>query len=258
MAKEEKAAEEARAMEAEKNALAAKVRQEEIENEARLARLQSTVEDEDGMLEPEIGDADAAHAGSADDDDGRSTKSWQSDESEFNGFSDDDDPGNDDEGVIEPDFVEDDEPMDMNINIDLDEAIQQYPQPEPLSRSVSPEGDALPTLSSEQSSSNPPALHENPPALPTPPSEGILDLESGLESSWASRMQLMTFRADATKIAEDYLKDRGVKLRTDRKRSTVVRDRTAYKQGKEDGKKIDVHQKMIKDEPYWEDEVASR
>ena len=71
-------------------------------------------------------------------------------------------------------------------------------------------------------------------------------------------MQLMTFRADATTIADQYLKDHDVKLRMGRKRSTGVRDRTAYDQGTEDGKRIDVHQKRIKEEPAWEDDCATR
>ena len=265
MAKAEKAAEAARAIEAEKEALASKVRQEEVEDEERLARLQPTVEDDEGIVDEVSSDLQRDDGGPENivnngsvDDDTQSTKSWQSDETEFNGFGDDSGLKHEDEGVIEPDFVEDDELMDWNK--DLDEEIQQYPQPEPASRSASPETEPLPYHLSQQNFGNSAALEKAPPTfptLPTPPAEDNLDFEAGLQTSWASHRQLMTFRADATTVADQYLKDHDVKLRMDRKRSTGIRDRTAYDQGMEDGKKIDVHQKRIKEEPAWENDLAT-
>jgi hypothetical protein len=73
------------------------------------------------------------------------------------------------------------------------------------------------------------------------------ELEPELESKWASHMQLVTFRAIATKIADEYLEDKGVKLRNRLARSTVIRDRNAYSQGVRDSKKIDMHRKRLKD-----------
>jgi hypothetical protein len=58
-------------------------------------------------------------------------------------------------------------------------------------------------------------------------------------------MQLVTFRATATKIADEYLEDRGVTLHNRSARSTVIRDRNAYSQGVKDSKKIDVYRKRI-------------
>jgi hypothetical protein len=60
-------------------------------------------------------------------------------------------------------------------------------------------------------------------------------------------MQLATFRATATKIADEYLEGKGVKLHNPSARSTVIRDRNAYSQGVRDSKKIDVHRKRIKE-----------
>lgn len=57
-------------------------------------------------------------------------------------------------------------------------------------------------------------------------------------------MQLMTFRENATKIADDFLKNNGVELSKGRK-STGVKDWNAYKKGAEDSKKIDIHRKAI-------------
>lgn len=53
------------------------------------------------------------------------------------------------------------------------------------------------------------------------------ELEPELESKWASHMQLVTFRATTTKIADEYLEDKGVKLRNRSARSTVIRDLNA-------------------------------
>ena len=150
--------------------------------------------------------------------------------------------------------MEDDEPLD--ISRDLDEEIRQQVQPKAISRSASPEMGPLPAVSSQQSSHGRTTQEESSGKEPIPSAEDILELEAGLESSWASHMQLMTFRADATKIADEYLKDHGVKLGKGRNRSSIVRDRGAYEQGKEDGKKIDVHQNRLKEEPVWDDSVA--
>lgn len=73
------------------------------------------------------------------------------------------------------------------------------------------------------------------------------DQDQEPESKWASQMQLDVFRATATKIAEEYINEKGVKFRKGRKRTNVIRDHNAYKQGERDGKKIDVHRKTIKE-----------
>jgi hypothetical protein len=182
MAKEEKAAEEARATEAEKEALAAKMREEEVEDEARIARLQPAVEDEE---------------------------------------------------------------------------TRRLMQPEAISRHASPEKGPFPAVPLQQSSASQTTQKESSATDPVSSAEDIWDLEAGLDSSLASHMQLMSFRADATKIAEEFLIDHGVKLAKGQKRGSTVRDRGAYEQGKKDGKTIDVHQKMIKEEPAWEKDVAT-
>jgi hypothetical protein len=64
-------------------------------------------------------------------------------------------------------------------------------------------------------------------------------------SKWSSHMQLVTFRATADKIAEDYLKCKGVKLYSRSARSRKIQDLNAYKQGVQDSKKIDIHRKRI-------------
>ena len=269
MAKEEKEAEEARAVEAEKEAIAAKVRQEEIEDQARLDRLEPVPEpteiDNEG---PTLAVADVDDTNDENWvflDDSRSAASSLSDDTEFNGFSDDEGLGPNDD-VIEPDFVETDEPV--NIDGDLDEEIRKHMRSEPRFRGATPELESVPNLLMHQDP-HPTLAQEQAPSIATPAatttdtsaetdSTDVTELESGLDSTWASHMQLMTFRKDAMKIADEHLEDKGVKLKAGRKRSSVIRDRKAYLQGKEDGKKIDVHHKKIKEEPAWEDEIASR
>jgi hypothetical protein len=259
MAKEEKKAEEARAIEAEEKALAARVEQEAIEEQVRLDRLKPVPEPTETDNErTTIDGADADDENMVFLDDAHSAASSQSDEAEFNGFSNDD--------VIEPDFIEVDQPV--SVDWDLDEEIRQHMRPVPPSRDATPEPEILQNFSIHQDPRPTRAQEQPPPTVTaaatatdtiTPPNfTDASEFESGLDVTWASHMQLMIFRNDAMTIADDYARSQGKKFKTGRKRSTVVRDRKAYRQGKEDGKKIDVHQKRIKEEPAWEDEIASR
>ncbi|KAK8076801.1 Ankyrin repeat protein [Apiospora saccharicola] len=84
-------------------------------------------------------------------------------------------------------------------------------------------------------------LKTSPPLLgegKIPPPELSDNIEI-LESKWASHGQLVAFRKTATKIAEDYLEDQGIKLVNRPARSNAIRDSGAYKQGREDSRKID-------------------
>ncbi|KAK8092675.1 Ankyrin repeat protein [Apiospora kogelbergensis] len=90
-------------------------------------------------------------------------------------------------------------------------------------------------------------LETSPPLLgegKIPPPELSDNIEI-LESKWASHGQLVTFRKTATKIAEDYLEDQGIKLVNRPARSNAIQDSGAYKQGRKDGRKIDVRRKGI-------------
>jgi hypothetical protein len=253
-------------IETEKEALAAKVRQVEVEDQARLDRLNPMPESTEAEYEgTTFGGADADHT---DDgnwiflEDSRSAALSQSDETEFNGFSDGEGLGANDD-VIDPDFIETDEPVD--VDGDLEDEIRKHTRPEPSSRGATPEmeffpnfpthQDPGPTSTQEQASPTATAAATTTDISAVP--DSTEEFEDGLDSTWASHMQLMTFRKDAMKIADDYLEDKGMKLMAGRKRSNVIRDRKAYLQGKEDGKKINVLQKKIKEEPALEDEITS-
>lgn len=65
-------------------------------------------------------------------------------------------------------------------------------------------------------------------------------------AGWQSGNQLIRFRQDAEKIADDYLASQhsGLKLKK-RAKSTFIKDSSAFEQGREDAKKIDVKRKRI-------------
>ena len=70
-------------------------------------------------------------------------------------------------------------------------------------------------------------------------------LLSNNDGTWSSHMQLVIFRKTAENIADDYLKSRGVNLVSGQARSRRVHNMTAYRQGSQDSKKIDVRRRMI-------------
>jgi hypothetical protein len=58
-------------------------------------------------------------------------------------------------------------------------------------------------------------------------------------------MQLVQFRATAEQVADDYLKQNNIKLRSGRKRSSIVRDLYAYRRGQQDSSKIKVRRQAL-------------
>ncbi|KAG4417670.1 MAG: hypothetical protein CL912_29975 [Deltaproteobacteria bacterium] len=258
MAVKEKAAEEVQAEKAEGDAIAAKRKQEEAERQAQLGRLAPFPEAPNKLfsLEPaaSTGAESDINGGRALSHDDACNLIW-SDSERIEDDGVDGGPGPPDERVdessedyVEPDFKVEDE---YNVNSfgDLDEEISKLIKPEPLSSEpsfglyLSP-----PTPTTQSNIPSPLPKREPTPARPAETeqkSNKPPELEPGLESQWASQMQLVTFRATATKIADEYLEDRGVTLHNRSARSTVIRDRNAYSQGVKDSKKIDVYRKRI-------------
>ena len=68
------------------------------------------------------------------------------------------------------------------------------------------------------------------------------------EPGWKSVQQLVQFRATSVAIADDYLKQKGVKVHLKRTNSFTLRhgEWNIYNQGREDAKKIDVKRRRIK------------
>jgi hypothetical protein len=261
MAKKEKAAEEVQAKKAERDSIAAKGKQGEAERQAQLGRLAPFPQTLNKLSSPELATSADASSGI---DSGRALSHndtcnmmWLDSEGiEDDGF--DGAPGSLDEKAdesnedcIEPDFKVEDE-YSVNSFGDLDKEISKLIKPEPLLSKASFGLYSTPPPAPGTQSNIPSPLPKREPTLASlaeteeklskPP-----ELEPELESKWASHMQLATFRATATKIADEYLKDKGVKLHDRSARGTVIRDRNAYIQGVRDSKKIDVHRKRIKE-----------
>ena len=64
-------------------------------------------------------------------------------------------------------------------------------------------------------------------------------------SCWTSEMQLVKFRQTAEQVADGYLKATNIKVGKAWAQRTTVKDHEAYRQGKEDSKKVDVRQKLV-------------
>lgn len=65
--------------------------------------------------------------------------------------------------------------------------------------------------------------------------------------TWRSSTALIKYREDALKIAEDYLKEKDMKLKKGRKRNWNIIDQQSYDDGKVDSTKIDVKRRRIDD-----------
>lgn len=83
-----------------------------------------------------------------------------------------------------------------------------------------------------------------PPPRPTQPDE---DEDSKEMLQWKSERQLTAFREQSVDIAKQYLEEKGVKLKTAKKRKRSVKDRAVYREGREDAKSIDVKARRIED-----------
>ncbi|OJD36267.1 ankyrin repeat protein [Diplodia corticola] len=245
-AKKEKAEEMEEAKKSEAAQLAIREQEEQSQREKELQRLQPTVEEE---LEPkpepkpepnsqtaEIGgfegtpgadmsspklEADSEDSfdfGSALPNNGNSTTN---DDIRSPTNNDEDENESDDD---EPDFVNDDEDNeDQQQSGDTDKAIDDIIK-------------------------NTPAVEAWPqPTSPSPEPTTTFPKESPEpDVQWKSPMQLTVFRETAAKAADEYLKAKGMKLKT-RRRGAKAKDAKAFQEGVKDAKKIDVRQKAIDD-----------
>ena len=78
------------------------------------------------------------------------------------------------------------------------------------------------------------------PAEDNDHSEGQL-----IDNPWKSSQALVRFRRSAQRVADEYLKAQTLKLKKTPKRSRSIRNPDAYRQGKEDSKRIDVKRRRI-------------
>ncbi|KAK6850578.1 hypothetical protein PG987_000212 [Apiospora arundinis] len=267
----EKASEELRAKKAESDATAAKAREEEAERAARLARLAEPLRSPSSTPEPgpplKVEPRDHTDCGREKYPEAASSATTLSDGGNIVNYEQDcahDDsvlfnPEEADNTVWEdfmvPDFDTKDEQR-LDLFGGLDKEIKN------LIKAESPSSEAflddkelllpysallLPPQDNHSHQTPSYKLETSPPLLgegKIPPPELSDNIEI-LESEWASHGQLVTFRKTATKIAEDYLEDQGIKLVNRPARSNAIQDSGAYKQGRKDSRKIDVRRKGI-------------
>lgn len=156
--------------------------------------------------------------------------------------NDDDEDTSGDEAT--PDFVEEGG-IHLDPQADFDAEIMRLVKPEPE--------DTLSSVVRVSSPPSPTTPANNAKALPNQDAASkspstIKQEEDGqpdCKTLWASSMQLTTFRANASRIADDFLKDQGVKLSKSTSQYSRISDYSAYLQGTRDSKKIDVRGKRI-------------
>ncbi|KFY08350.1 hypothetical protein V492_06306 [Pseudogymnoascus sp. VKM F-4246] len=238
MAKKRKADEVAEAKKAEKEAMDAKIREEERERKEQLERLAPHVDDEPLDLcspEPEV----PVYAPS----EVSSVEIWTDYEDSVK-----DEPLSEDSGLPGESGRNEDSAIVIEDSSDDDCTEADFKVEDDNMDDIWGNFDDLYNLDEENSAPAPILEDPSRTSVPQPkPSNASADPDQEPESKWASQMQLDIFRATATKIAEEFLADKGVKLKKGRKRNNVIRDQNAYKQGERDGKKIDVHRKTIKE-----------
>lgn len=244
-ANEEKRKEEADAKKAEEDAIAARIKHEEAERQAELSRLadlpEDTEQDPKQMEMPVVVDLTEA------DDDNSSTTSsvswcpsWASTRSEDD-VSDqhdldqeEDGDDEDDETNVEADFNDISTRLTGDDNADIANLVNTFV----------PRADTAQHLPPRETATT--SLHYAPEKTADSVKPTSTLMEEAEENKWKSHSQLILFRDTAKKIAEDYAKDHDLRLRIKKDRKFDM-DRSAYKQGQHDSKKINVRGKTIKD-----------
>lgn len=233
LAEEEEVAMENIALEREQKSLAARIRAEDIQRQVEFDRIRisppspspepvSEPEEEEGAEgkkeEDKAVKSDTDAAGVADD------------------ASDND---------MMPDFNEEIAGEILDTTADFDTELKKFIKPDP-----DPDPDPDPELGSTvfYEESDTPLATKKPRKDPALPSEkDDKDDEPEETAEWRSMRQLTVFRQNVKEIEESVIKEKGLKLKKDRKRKPSVKDRNAFKQGRKDAKDINVRAPRIED-----------
>ncbi|KAL0257115.1 hypothetical protein SLS55_007925 [Diplodia seriata] len=87
-------------------------------------------------------------------------------------------------------------------------------------------------------------------AMPPPPPRRLPSLSPPLgraasareETPWQSAGQLVAFRGRCLTVADEYLKERNIKLKNRGRKRAPIKDRTAWNEGKKDSEKINIRE----------------
>ncbi|KAI4273139.1 MAG: hypothetical protein LQ337_004844 [Flavoplaca oasis] len=229
LSKDEKKRTERQARQAEAQMLAAKIRQEDAEEDERLSRLRtgsSLLDDAQEMIP---------------DDEDKPNETDANAESGVINISDDegplDDPGQLDE--VMPDFFESSENAEVDIQADFDDELQKF---------------VVPDRNKDQPNRMPSPTNGNEGAVELDKlefSDDLLDDSDNSEqedlddAKWASMRQLSTFRQMSRDIEDDVLKTNNIKLTKARKANRAIKDKTAFEEGREDSHKIEIRAARI-------------
>ncbi|PWY99536.1 hypothetical protein BCV70DRAFT_162827 [Testicularia cyperi] len=157
------------------------------------------------------------------DDDERDNEQW------YDTHSDPPVPDGGDAMEVKPDFDEADEKpiIDLTLDNELERPDDAF--------SFSNTNDIKPSIKREASD------HDIGHTV-----KGEPDSDRGTEAEWHSSGQLIRFRQDAEQIADEYLASQHSELKLrKRPRSTYKKDTSAFEQGRQDARKIDVKRKRI-------------
>lgn len=237
MAKEEKRLEEEAAHQAEQARLVEREREEKEQRQRELDRLNKSAPDISNLGPNRHTDGSTSGAPEKN---GNRDGECNTYHAPIGHFGDDNPIGDNefDENDLEPDFAEDSYDLRFDPKADLDDEIDRI-----LKRKRDLEGyHRKHIVNHEKDKENPPPSFNQTNNKTTAPSTEQEDAEY----IWESRMQLVLFRQNAEKIADDYLKEQNIRLTNRKRKHTSVKDLQAYEKGKEDSKKIDVRQRRIK------------
>ena len=235
LSEEQQNATEQKIRQAEANAFAARIKQERLDEQRRLARLRQ-------LRQPKVESAPELEDEAAMDLDEAATNMDEDvvDEDEATGPEHLDHPGNQtsdlSDNEVSPDFNENDHeiPPAVDTQADFDTELRKFLVSDPPH---------LPDPHDEDSSTT-----QSREATPPPLSDRNINEEDTLPvetAEWKSMRQLTTFREMSKDIEDTVLKDKGVNLTKGRKRVHIAKDKEAYKEGREDSKKIEVRAARI-------------
>ncbi|OBT63212.1 hypothetical protein VE03_07771 [Pseudogymnoascus sp. 23342-1-I1] len=260
-AKQKKEDELAEARNAEEEATAAKVRQGEAERQAQLDRLHPYPLSRSGSPEPvahasDAGDIGSGHSPSQGDASGSVPFGYgclEANDPDDNEGSEADVVDDISDDCTEPDFEIKDEDQDQDEDGNTSWGQENDTRDCKNVGTLVSNADSgfNPTPLAENTADTP---HSNPLELksPVPPTIAAeetagapVNQEPEPENKWKSQTQLQLFRESASKIADEYLEDYGIRLGKSSGRHNVIRDRNSYNQGVKDSKKIDIYRKTL-------------
>ena len=232
LAEQEKEATEAKARQYEEKALAARIKEEDIRQQAELHRLR----------QPPLEISQEAGADEAMEIDG--TNSYSDSTDDHNNTADHDalDTTSDNEAPADFSASRDAATGPVDTAADFDTELQKFVVPE-----------STPTMSPVGVPSRAEFLDEEP-IIPTTESEEFTEIEDTVE--WKSMRQLSTYREMSRDIEASVLEAHNVKLRKGRKTKRSVKDKQAFKQGQHDSKNINVRAARIEEGHNKDDMVV--